>query len=837
MFHTGQQIGIYTLIKRIGRGGFGEVWLAERRAKFVTTKVAVKLPLDDQVDHDAIKQEAMLWEQASGHPNILPIIDADEYDGQVVIVSEFAPDGSLEQWLKEHGTMPVEDAVEMTVQILNGLEFLHSRRIIHRDLKPANILLQGNTPRLADFGISRALRTTIASQSQHISGTFAYMSPEALDGKRSERTDIWSVGVNLYRFIMGSLPFPQKEPSVLFPAIIMRDYVPLPDSIPDEVCKVLAKALAKLPENRYQTAREMRDDLRQFLRSSSQSSVRPEPIEPTPSSGVSPPIEVCPLSLESPPVDPQSLVRSEGTETIVRVPGFPTTPPSPVQEYSPGPERVPRGRDARAAYEKAEALVHPASPRMMVNFGSEAERVDPVVRPPVIATALADKRARRRRNLLYIGAPAGLVLAVILLMAGGVWLYVHRTRIPFRQGDKFGFQNRGREFVIEPTYDLVEPFHEGLARVTLNKKIGFIDKTGAVVVPIVYDKAEWEPDYLMAAARLGGPVNSFEDHLIHVTANGLSGCIDTAGSIVVPLKYSGVQFFSEGLAVVADIGKKEDQNDDKFGFVDLSGNEVIPVKYGGAHQFIGGLAFVKWNGKWGAIDKRGNEVVPFVYEDAANDMEFIGLFYPDQLSKTLFSVKLSSGWGAVDKSNRTIIPFKYSSLTPFSTGYVLVTFNGKDGLLDEAGNEKISAHFNMLGYPVDGLIAAQIDNKWGFVDTGGKTVIPFEYDSTSIVGFVDGLVRVRKGDKEGFINTKGIEIVPIKFEKIGEKMIFAPTFSDGIACLKNNGLYGGVDRKGNEVIPFKYKKEFAFVDGFASVDTGDGRPFYIDTSGTEFHQP
>ncbi len=245
MFHENRQIGPYTPIRKLGKGGFGEVWLAERKSKFVTTKVAVKLPLDEQVDHETIKQEAQLWEQASGHPNILPIIDADEYEGQIVIVSEYAPDGSLDEWLKQNGKMPVEKAVEMTIKILDGLEFLHSRNIIHRDLKPANILLQGNTPRLADFGISRALRTTVTSQSQNISGTFAYMSPEALDGKRSVQTDIWSVGVNLYQFLTGTLPFPNNEPSQLLAAIMMREYAPLPPDIPQNLQNVIAKALAK----------------------------------------------------------------------------------------------------------------------------------------------------------------------------------------------------------------------------------------------------------------------------------------------------------------------------------------------------------------------------------------------------------------------------------------------------------------------------------------------------------------------------------------------------------------------------------------------------------------
>jgi len=266
MFREGSTIGPYTLIRKLGRGGFGEVWLAERRTKFVTTKVAVKLPHDEQIDHETIKHEATLWEQASGHPNILPIIDADEYDGQIVIVSEYAPDGSLDEWLKTYGKMPVERAVETTVAILNGLEFLHLRNIIHRDLKPANILLQGETPRLADFGISRALRTTASSQSSNVSGTFAYMPPEGFDGIRSIQTDIWSAGVNLYQFLTGQLPFPQKEPSALIAAIMMRDFEPLPSDVSQNLQNVIAKALAKQPENRYKTAGEMREDLRRVLR-------------------------------------------------------------------------------------------------------------------------------------------------------------------------------------------------------------------------------------------------------------------------------------------------------------------------------------------------------------------------------------------------------------------------------------------------------------------------------------------------------------------------------------------------------------------------------------------
>jgi len=259
MFQKDQQIGVYTLVKRIGRGGFGEVWLAERRGRFATTLVALKLPIEDQVDPAAIEQEAKLWVQASGHPNVLPLIEANDYDGQIVIVSEYAPDGSLQELLKNGGPLPIEDALNLAIGILNGLDFLHSQGIIHRDLKPANILLQGRTPRLADFGISRAMTQT--SETQNIAGTPQYMAPEALDGKRNTKTDIWSAGVVLYQMLSGSLPFPQNTFGELCNAVFNREPQPLPASIPSKLHDVIRKALSKDVAGRYQTAREMREDL------------------------------------------------------------------------------------------------------------------------------------------------------------------------------------------------------------------------------------------------------------------------------------------------------------------------------------------------------------------------------------------------------------------------------------------------------------------------------------------------------------------------------------------------------------------------------------------------
>jgi serine/threonine-protein kinase len=300
VLRAGDKIGPYTLVSKIGRGSFGVVWLAERRGAITTTKVAIKFPLDEDVDLDAVKREADLWVEACGHPNVLTLYEADIYDDQPVIVSEYAPDGSLTKWLARHGgKAPSHDvAVQMTFGILSGLDHLHKKRIIHRDLKPDNVLLQGENPRLADFGIARVLKT---SQSSIMGGTYAYMAPEAFRNERSEQVDVWAAGVIFYQMLAGRLPFPQTDAASLMHAILITEPDPLPHTVPEGLRAVIAGALMKNTGQRYKTATEMRAKLKEATNP-------PAPREPKPDAAV---------RGGAPPLTTEPAARTVGREATV----------------------------------------------------------------------------------------------------------------------------------------------------------------------------------------------------------------------------------------------------------------------------------------------------------------------------------------------------------------------------------------------------------------------------------------------------------------------------------------------------------------------------------------
>ncbi|MET0752347.1 MAG: protein kinase [Pyrinomonadaceae bacterium] len=466
-------VGLYTLIVKLGRGGFGEVWLAEKRSQFVTKKVAVKLPHEEQVNFDAIRQEATLWEQASGHPNVLPIIDADVYDGQVVIVSEYADGGSLADKLKREEKLSVKQAVEMTIGILNGLEFLHNRQIIHRDIKPQNILLQGNTPRLADFGISRAMQTTVVSSA--IIGTDAYMSPEAFDGKRNAQTDIWSVGVVLYQLLKGSLPFPQEHPSERMFAVLTKEFEPLSNEVSSDVQRIVQKALAKLPENRYQNCPEMIGDLRKAL-----------------------------TFIEHPTFAPtEILIKPNLTDYDTNAPTFATdeqmsaVKPSFIEPVAPTQPAYPPPNPTQPAVQQNSVVTQ-------LNQMPFAKDISQPFQKQDLSGETGDaKNINVSRKRIAWGVTGVIIISFLLVIYAFTSIGLGKLTA-FSSAGRYGYQDAIGKTVIPPKYEEAESFNNGLGRVMLNKKYGYINSRGVEVIPVKFDYVVYNFDGEYAVLALNG---------------------------------------------------------------------------------------------------------------------------------------------------------------------------------------------------------------------------------------------------------------------------------------------------------------------------------------------
>lgn len=269
MLETGDAVGDYKLVKFLGRGQFGEVWLAEKKLQFSTRSVRHALKFLPSPDDDAslknIEAEVDTWIEAGSHPNVMSVIDMFVSKNNIVIISDFAEGGSLGNWLKSNvGKAPTEEyALEMMSGILRGIEHLHQRKIVHRDLKPDNILLQGNFPRIADFGISRIVSSGTLSTKPI--GSPAYMSPEAFNGNKSPQTDIWSAGVIFYEILTGGQPYEDEVLWLLIKKIQEEEPKSLPDFVKPEIRAIVEKALQKDSAKRFQTANEMRREIERAL--------------------------------------------------------------------------------------------------------------------------------------------------------------------------------------------------------------------------------------------------------------------------------------------------------------------------------------------------------------------------------------------------------------------------------------------------------------------------------------------------------------------------------------------------------------------------------------------
>ena len=264
------QIGRYEVIGELGQGAMGIVYKA--RDPLIDRIVAIKtinlgLALDEKEEYEGrFYQEA----KAAGrlnHPNIVTIYDVGKSGDVAYIAMEFLQGRELRDIMDDGGLLPVDQALDIAAQVAMGLAYAHEHDIVHRDVKPSNIMVvRDGHVKITDFGIARMASSAVRTQTGMVLGSPKYMSPEQVMGKTiDQRSDIFSLGVMLYEMLTGQAPFTGENVNAIMYQTL--NAVPAPPStlnsaVPEMANFIVAKALAKKLEDRYQNARDFAVDLR-----------------------------------------------------------------------------------------------------------------------------------------------------------------------------------------------------------------------------------------------------------------------------------------------------------------------------------------------------------------------------------------------------------------------------------------------------------------------------------------------------------------------------------------------------------------------------------------------
>jgi len=270
-----RRLGKYSVVKQIGRGAMGAVYLGVDPA--TNQEVALKtMSLVREFDgEDLIDARARFLREAEmagrlQHPDIVRIIDAGESDGLAFIAMELVEGTDLSEYTHPASLMPLEKLLPIMARVADALDYAHSRGVTHRDIKPANIMVDvgSGSVKVMDFGVAR-VADAARTRTGVVLGTPTFMSPEQLSGQSLDgRTDLYSLGVTLFQLLTGQLPYRNDSMAVLMRAIA-QDAVPnicdIRPDLPHALGDIVALALQKHPGTRYASGRQMADDLRAVI--------------------------------------------------------------------------------------------------------------------------------------------------------------------------------------------------------------------------------------------------------------------------------------------------------------------------------------------------------------------------------------------------------------------------------------------------------------------------------------------------------------------------------------------------------------------------------------------
>jgi serine/threonine protein kinase len=255
---TGQQIGNYRLVRLLGQGGFAEVWLGEHIHLHTSAALKILQPLDPTAQNMFLREAKVI--ASLSHPNIIRLIEYTVENTIPVIIMEFAQNGTLRTRHQQGSVVPLGTVLSYLQQIAPALDYAHSTGIIHRDIKPDNMLIKGNGEiLLSDFGIVAAIHSAHSMQTgRQYAGTASYSAPEQLQGKPCPASDQYALGIMVYEWLSGTVPF-----TGLFMEVAIKHLTEQPEplsqrapSLPKAISDVVMQTLAKDPTQRYPSVRE-----------------------------------------------------------------------------------------------------------------------------------------------------------------------------------------------------------------------------------------------------------------------------------------------------------------------------------------------------------------------------------------------------------------------------------------------------------------------------------------------------------------------------------------------------------------------------------------------------
>ena len=281
--NKGQQFGSYVVLDALGVGGMGEVYLAKdtRLDRTVALKVLPRDIVSDDKRMKRFRKEAKIASSLN-QPNILTVFEFGEVEELTFLATEFIDGETLRDHLRARKPR-IGEILDITIQVLAALDAAHEAHIVHRDIKPENVMIRhrDGVVKVLDFGLAKTTErkssmftaqeseaaTEFKTAPHVLMGTLNYMSPEQAQAHAvDERTDIWSTGVMIYEMVSGLMPFKGATVSHTIVQILEKDPVPLTHftqrKVPEELQRIVSKALTKSPDERYQTAKDMLIDLR-----------------------------------------------------------------------------------------------------------------------------------------------------------------------------------------------------------------------------------------------------------------------------------------------------------------------------------------------------------------------------------------------------------------------------------------------------------------------------------------------------------------------------------------------------------------------------------------------